>query len=313
MSSTAYKLRPIKFSPVRFVYEHGVTVQRSTDGAWYFESVEKGSSFPPVNPGDISREYGRPILTTYRASADDEMTSLLSQTKENLPLDWQLSKLAEGDWENEAIWYDVFNLIYIVGAVIYHCKQLADIYSNICKDYVKRYVNVDLAGSRDEDEAMFGPQPTGYYEFDALITAAKRTYNTTRYILWKVFGPYDVSVPASFEKTLIKCNRLPSALAERLNMSWSRFGKKLTDYRDCIQHYISIDFWSSTVLMKRLQGGVWSTSLWIPDNPEAKSKGKFKFEERIDSLTYGWNVTSEMLDIVSAIKKEVQNRGSGPE
>jgi len=96
-------------------------------------------------------------------------------------------------------------------------------------------------------------------------------------------------------------------------MSWSRYGKKLTDYRDCIQHYVPLDFGSSLVHMKRLQGGVWSTSLWIPDNPEAKSKGEYKFEERIDSLTYGWNVTSEMLDIVSAIKKEVQNRGSGPE
>jgi len=210
MSSNAYKLRPTKFSPVRFVYEHGVTVQRSTDGAWYFESVEKGSSFPPVNPGDISREYGlRPILTTYRASADDEMTSLLSQTKEKLPLDGQRYKLAEGDWKNEAILYDVFNLSYIVGALVYHCMQLAEIYSSICKDYVKRYVNDDLTSSRDEDEAMFGPQQTGYYEFDALITAAKRTYNTTRYILWKVFGPYDVSFPASFERTLPKCNRLP--------------------------------------------------------------------------------------------------------
>jgi hypothetical protein len=101
-------------------------------------------------------------------------------------------------------------------------------------------------------------------------------------------------------------------LAEQIQLNWSQFGKKITDYRDCIQHYVPIDFGSGSSFMTRLQGGVWSVSFLIPDNPEARSQRQFKFEKQIDLLTYGWNVTIGMLDIASGIMNAVRNRENGP-
>jgi hypothetical protein len=42
----------------------------------------------------------------------------------------------------------------------------------------------------------------------------------------------------------------------------------LTDYRDCIIHNAPIDFGLGTGSMQKLDGGVWSVLMRIPDNPE---------------------------------------------
>jgi hypothetical protein len=160
-------------STVRIVYEHGVAVQRSADGAWYFESAEKQFSLSPIAPDDVAKHYElRPIVYTTQLPDGNDMASLLSQTKGKLPLDGELSKLAEGDWRNEAILHEIFNLRYVFGAIIHHCKRLADVYSGVCS----RFAHVTRKG-RDSDKVIYGPQLEPYYEFDALITAAKRLYS----------------------------------------------------------------------------------------------------------------------------------------
>ena len=58
-------------------------------------------------------------------------------------------------------------------------------------------------------------------------------------------------------------------------------------------------------MMKKLSGDVWSTSIFIPDNPEARSQKKFKFNSQIDALTYGWEITNEVLSVAHAIIDEI--------
>jgi hypothetical protein len=62
----------------------------------------------------------------------------------------------------------------------------------------------------------------------------------------------------------------------------------LTDYRDCIIHNAPIDFGLGTGSMQKLDGGVWSVLMRIPDNPEVKSRAAFTFAKGLDALTYGW-------------------------
>jgi hypothetical protein len=116
------------------------------------------------------------------------------------------------------------------------------------------------------------------------------------------------SVPSSFPKTLKACNNLPDSLASRLDKSWSTFGKKVTEYRDCLQHYCPIGRELPYAHMQRLQGGVWSTSIWIPDNPEARSQREYRYDSRIDALTYGWQITNEILDVARSIIKEIPEK-----
>ena len=56
--------------------------------------------------------------------------------------------------------------------------------------------------------------------------------------------------------------------------------------------------------MSRLDYKVWSASVWIPDNPEDKSQEKFIYDSEIDALTYGWELTSEMVKLVKMVVDE---------
>ena len=84
-----------------------------------------------------------------------------------------------------------------------------------------------------------------------------------------------------------------------LEESWQVYGERLTDYRDCIIHYTPIDFGMSTANMHKLDDGIWSVMMRIPDNPETKSKSAFTFAKGLDALTYGWELSNEIVRVAT--------------
>jgi hypothetical protein len=62
--------------------------------------------------------------------------------------------------------------------------------------------------------------------------------------------------------------------------------------------------------MRQLQGGVWSTTVFIPDNPETKSHQQFKYDSKLDALTYGRELASEILEVTKAIVIKVPDKNS---
>jgi hypothetical protein len=57
--------------------------------------------------------------------------------------------------------------------------------------------------------------------------------------------------------------------------------------------------------MQKLDGGVWSVLMRIPDNPEVKSRVAFTFAKGLDALTYGWELTNEIVRVATAIMKAI--------
>lgn len=196
---------------------------------------------------------------------------------------------------------------YTVGAVGYHCKRLAEVYAEISR----HFASVSLFQENTTGLATFEYVPEPYYEFDALITAARRAYEFTRYLLWYSFGPRKSSTPSSFRRTLDRCTHIPPTLAERLEKSWTLFGKKLAAYRDCIQHNVTLDQRCSTAFLEQIPQGAWKMAIWIPDNPEDKSGANFAYANRLDALTYGWNVTTELLEMAVLILGAVPHETIG--
>ena len=135
----------------------------------------------------------------------------------------------------------------------------------------------------------------------ALITAARRTYDALRYVLWKAFGPGGPDTPSNFKKTLSACNKLPTDLKSTLETSWDLYGEKMTAYRDCVQHYVPVTFGMQTASMERVSGGIWSVRLRLPDNPEGRSQPAFKFEKNLDALTYGWELANEVMNVATTV------------
>jgi hypothetical protein len=251
----------------------------------------------------------RPVLLKEQISTG---TPMVPQTES-----WRLFTL-QGDPRVDLMWSDLamghafapeimrhqHNLAYVVGAVVYHCKRLADVYSTITLEMVRIS---SILGHGDSAFVSFGSQLEPYYELDALLTATRRAYDASRYILWNIFGPKKGNVPSNFRKTLPECRKLPPELRETLEQSWQSHGEQLTEYRDCIIHYAPIDFGLGTASMEKLAGGAWSVRMRIPDNPEVKSQAKFTFAKGLDALTYGWELTNEIVCIATAVMNAVSD------
>ena len=203
--------------------------------------------------------------------------------------------------------FPAHQLAYLVGGVAYHCERIADLYAEIGVQFSK-FLQIDPDFGRSGiANLQFQPEP--YYEFDALIGSAKRSYDSTRYLLWHKFGKGG-SVPRSLEALLDSPLALPEQLRHRLTNSWANFGKPVTHYRDCIHHYVTVDFGLATASMRRHASKAWMTIMRIPDNPEARSKRNFTFARGLDALTYAWELADEVLSIAEIVVEAVAPRPS---
>lgn len=280
-------------NPIRLICERGIELYIDEKNKCYFHTiVNDQSGLDPIEV--IIKNRIRPIIET-KYIAGNALTQLL--TTEAKRFYFGLLKPNPSIFEDTQTLRHIMNLAYVVGAVCYHCEQLAKTYSEICYTFSRSFHSL----IHKSDYATFQHQPEPYYELEALITTAIRSYNTMRYIIWNAFGPDDKqSVPSNFEKTLPLC-KLPPKLESRLNHSLSIFGIKAKDYRDCTQHYVQICHELPHAHMKKIENVIWSTSIYIPDNPEARSQKQFKYDSQIDALTYGWGLTNEIFEVSQEI------------
>ena len=156
-------------------------------------------------------------------------------------------------------------------------------------------------GAKLDDGANFTGQREPYYEFDALLAAARRAYDSCRYVLWNRFGPSGANIKRSLKEALPFCTKLDPAVHGDLQHSWDTCGSLLTSYRDCIQHYVPIDPAFLSVTLQQELPGIWTAWARIPDNPDDRSKNRFTFKKQLDALTYGWETANEALRVLEVV------------
>jgi hypothetical protein len=201
--------------------------------------------------------------------------------------------------DKESIW-QVFGLQYLLEAVAYHCKRLAELYSDVC------YMHDSIPWPEPKrTPTLLGHAYDPWYEFDALITAARRTYNSMRGPVWNIFGK-KTDCPKKLTATLRECTNIPQPLKERIEESWNHYGERLKKYRDCIQHYESLDFAMGSIVVNRIENGPSTALVRIPDNPEANSKKNFRYELGLDAQSYGWEIAKELLEVSEAIMGTIE-------
>lgn len=300
-SSTRNRAKGAPLDVIRVVFEKGLEIRR-IDGRWLLQSAMHEMEF--ASPTEVSERFGtKPLLLTRHNSSSGERTLLLSEKGELLGLD--ISELQSvATTKGVSVVFQTLNLAYLLGALYYHCQQLVDRYAEIC-DQFTRIARIPGAGLNSI--ATFGGQMEPYYEFEALITAALRSYDAMRYVLWNAFsGGY--GVPNSFARTLEKMPALPADLRQRLEFSWSQYGSKLKEYRDCIQHYIPVGGPLPFARMELLEGSVWSTTVRIPDNPEVRSFDAFRYESHLNALTFGWKLANEVVEVACILVDAVPDQ-----
>jgi hypothetical protein len=279
----------------QIIYEQGMTVRRETDH-WSLQNLDGGAGVAIDDPFILAARYGlRPVViggmngNSYAELLLAPGASLTYFFVGTNQIQAALLKDAEGFEQGLAV-------VYLLNALEHHCLTLAKRYSANCASY-SRFPSMTEERS---DFAHFGGDRSIYCEFDALITCVRRTYDALRYLLWRHFGER-TTCPSAFYKAYPKCTRLPQSLRMRLHESWETFGKNVTEYRDCLQHYVPVNRPQSTQFMHRLDEGQWTGRALIPDNPEVRSYRLFKFTRMTDALSYGWDASHELQDISIAI------------
>ncbi len=317
---------PEHLKPVRILYERGFAL-KSLEKDWYLLHLTGGNLVKIQDPTLPSSRYGaRPLLLTDKGPDGRERDWLRCN---NQDFTWHRSaffahRVFELDQlilrklidvqrpasRPDQLLYNTQNIIYSIRSVDYHCLQLGNHYASICERFSRYAVTLG-----DSKTCRFAHQSEVYFEFDALVTAVRRAYDSCRYLMWQCFGPGKSNTPNAFSKTLRQCKLLPGPVAQRLTKSWSNFGEPLKELRDWILHYYTIDQGHTAVHMEKLDLGAWVTSAFIPDNPSARGRTKFTYDQRRDALTYGWEAASEILDVVSTLLEAViakqDRRGEG--
>ena len=198
----------------------------------------------------------------------------------------------------------MLDLQYELAGVTYHCTQLALAYSSACRAMM--WIS-SIKGFGNETHSQFGGQWNAYFEFDGLVSKARRTFDRLGYILWEWYGPGGGSSPRNFADTLPLCTKLPPLLMRSLMDNWDAVGRRLKDYRDCVHHFGTLEFGNASAFMTRLDQDVWSAQLRIPDNPEVKSKHKYRYKGGLDALTYAWEMTNTLVSIVASVVQEIDS------
>jgi hypothetical protein len=216
------------------------------------------------------------------------------------------SNLSHGE-HIEGAHFHQHHIAYLIGAVAYHCVRLSEIYVDFVGSFAES-CNTNAIHDASS-QVNYGRRGTHagspYYEFDAFVSAARRTYDVSRYLLWHSFGEKH-DAPTSFARTVPRCARLLPDVRERLTQSWETYGESITEYRDCLHHYVPIDFALDSVSMKRAPFGGWMARVRIPDNPKARSKSEFTYTGGRDALTFAHECATELLDVMNLIVATVR-------
>jgi len=284
----------------RIVLERGVALSRAGHDAWICESACEDA--PPADAFSlIGPELKlRPVVIVHECSGRLH-SALLDCCRGPHPR-----------WDTERAWYDAMRLgsgveaAHTARAVEFHCVDLALGYASVTSRHVRVWGD-RAPGNRPVD--YLAGRELGF-RFEALVVAIWRCYNSLRRPLWARFGESG-SMPASLPATLKQAGGIPQELAERVQVSLDRFGRRVKEYRDCIEHYVPV-FFSDGALMERRDPGFWACSVFVADNPVVRSTGGFTWHGRVDALSWGWRAAVEVLQLANAIAAaaSVPDRGT---
>lgn len=286
--------------PVAFIaFERGIVI-RPKGNSWVTHSSGKA---PPVqiSINDLSRQWLPVMIRCASEQRGSPLDIMLHPSGGFTPIVPEVATPVN-------LMYDFLALQYLSNAIVHHVVGLVLAYEQVRDTYKDITL---IPGIMREPRGFFQDNPEPYFEFDALLGVVRRGYDACRYILWKCFGPGKGTMPRSFERVLPVCNRLDPVTRTALEESWRVWGTKVTTYRDCIHHYVPLDFGMASIDMQETLPGVWSAWARIPDNPEARSKAGFTFAKNLDALTFGWIIAVELSRVFRIVLTAIEQEQAG--
>lgn len=186
------------------------------------------------------------------------------------------------------------DLRYCISCMAYHFGRIVERYIRGCALFEDHHdSSVTASGNHDD--------PVVFFEVDALLTVGRRVYEALRKVLWKHYAAGRRGRWRSIRATL-DAPELPSDFRDVLHDSWSMKGKSMSDYRDCIAHYDSLNNGLTTCWMQPINGR-WAMSVKLPIDP-SKGRGLHGFELHggPDALAYSYECLLSLVHVCRALE-----------
>ncbi|HTM56492.1 MAG TPA: hypothetical protein VL175_20845 [Pirellulales bacterium] len=272
----------------------------------------------PATPNQIAEEvtakYGvRPLLISYERDKD---CTLLHEQDTLLTVSGLQVNL--GSLEKSFIGIHTESLLadlhYELAGVLFHCMAMVRLYSAARRDlcvFMEVVQRDDPISPTTDFSLDWRGSPEVYFEFDAVVSKAKRVLDQWRLVLWELFNKNKKAKdpPRRFWKTLqTLASSMPEQLKKGLLEAWQSFGSDVLEYRENVQHFGKSKGLSSCRL-KRI-GSTWGLTVLIPDDSKVQSDRDYKYDKKRDALSFCWNVTSALVLLTGEIISAAWDSGS---
>jgi hypothetical protein len=251
------------------MFEHGI-------------EVAAGNGDPPAGLARLATREPNSIYSGYTLAIVDRDGSSLNHRVVHL-VD------VPGPYTASDLW-DENDVRYCLRSALYHLNRITDMYVDKCRLF-EELQSDSVRGNTSDDRI--------YFEVDGFLGDARRVYESIRKVLWKHYPTAGKSRWRGIRETMNdQANVIPTHFAELLEQSWTRFGEKLTAYRDCISHYVPLTD-NAPCWMSRFDHR-WGATVPLPTNPEAKSRGAFDNAQEgngMDALGYCHEVAVHMVEL----------------
>ncbi len=317
---------------VRVVFENGIEiVKEEPSGPWKYRQIS--CNLPRFHkPSEAAERFKvKPILIGFQAdSGPIRSWSNTLGNDSNLPENFSEIGI-ENSLENrmEEIQQAVMRQLrsprgvsnfenylklsqHILGAVVYRLGRVAESYAKECNVFSMSSLPIYQINEPDKRE-FFQTCMAPIFELETLIRDAYRFYEYHRHVLWKAFNKGDQrGYSDDFFRVVEIC---PSPLKEYLLENWERYGRLLRDYRADIEHNEPITHSAYNFLLQKLDGALISGHCALVKNPRERNSNRRVYPipgpSVPDALTFGWEVTTELVKVSEMIVENLTQNGEG--
>lgn len=192
----------------------------------------------------------------------------------------------------------------------FHCREIQRIYRHI-EGLKPESFNYKIGVRGAPHEELFyslyeGPfSESLIFHVDAFFEAAK---SSADFVL-NMMGCVKVlqNPPTSLNDFLKKKHKIKKDnnvnVVHVLDAYWEQGGKLIKEYRDCLTHYAVLRGaeWQTPIQVKCENQNVVQVRLFLPDNPDANSHKKFRFDDNVDAR----ELSSDLLDSLNKMVQKV--------
>lgn len=188
-----------------------------------------------------------------------------------------------------ADYYEEQDLRYSLRSALYHLDRVIGFYVEKCALFEEMDHPVGTFSGNTHESRI-------YFEVDALLAAARRTYDFMANLLWKHYSPPGRTGRWRSIRTAVKSEGvLPPDVAEWLRDSWSEVGLTAGGYRDCLMHHAPLTNGNETCWMHRY-GNRWGATVRLPV-PGSQSRREYDLENGPDALKYCHGLVAQLVGL----------------